>query len=1143
MTLTRGAEFDYDLPTFDCCAQMPIFIKHLSGSRSGKVESFEKDRIKVGRAAASNTVIDLKYDPQADTIVSRNHAEIYRDGESFVLLDTSSSFGTFLNRKEVNKNEPTIIKDGDTLQFGQQESIKGPHVSFYTYEPPEDGGETIVGEKPTLDNNPVAGKKAGVLEKIKPAIPYALIGLGCIALIALGYFLFQWRAPVLLASAAGYLVVVGAGYTFWRYRQTHRRAPQLPGEPHSRDIVQKWEEVRKSLQSSKRSRAGEQPLNAYPWVLVLGDPNSGKTSLLKAAGHHGTVASTNRGGSTANCDWYFFNDIVILDTAGRYVARAEGSSSSEDWKTLLKLLRKERPRLPINGVIVALSAEDLVGKSIEDLKKSAARFRTCVDELMHELGIRFPVHVVITKGDQIAGFTEFFGALPETAKREQAIGYANPTQEPDLNVKAFLARAMETLVRRLERLSVDAFNYANLSNPGTERGIFMFSGELRALRAPLEEFLSEFLKSHFSESPLFRGFFFTSVHPFASSPKSRWLRRLGIDFARLNSQTTATYFVDDLFAKILPQDSRMATPTETGTQRLKLRLASRRILVFALCLAFAAILTLSFLNNRNALLAFEIGRKPCAILGSASGAAAKDIVTAFDGCRESIEALAPRTFWRSLPYRFGLGQAIGLRQEMEQSFVTAFRAKVIQPIDTRLIQTLSDGSVSAIAVSALIRRIARLKPCLHKGNCSDSDSIEANYQRLLGVLQPLPRGDKSFEQFLRAHEAYFAWQKDSSALQALHDRNVRALTEWSKRGKLTESWIMESARGSFEPVRITDFGVSPSKNEAEVGEAYTSKAWKDLIEPLFAELDKIAGDDVELRKTQGESKKEYRDRALLQWLTFLKAVSESDFRVGTELTSLLAEDSPYYRVLETANDSLRDVLQERWTNGLLPPWAVTLKQFAIVRRSLKNAKPQAQSATKEDGERSVQLMRDYITAASDFRSKIGSPDLCLTSAKSAFRERIPSDKAEHPLLKAQWALSKLRGSKSTTQNDEEFVWRLLERPLVLAWRAALVQAGGQIQMSWIPVQSWASGKEKKDPKEAGEIAEKVLGFAGNKEAGAGYFLKYESGMYARESLFNESVPFTDEFLSYLRSLRNIQRDGNGEAIMKNAPVELLVSRS
>ena len=74
----------------------------------------------------------------------------------------------------------------------------------------------------------------------------------------------------------------------------------------------------KSLKSSKLGgkKRGAAALYSLPWYAIIGPPGAGKTTALK---HSGLVFPYADGGmkgvgGTRNCDWWFTNDAILLDT-------------------------------------------------------------------------------------------------------------------------------------------------------------------------------------------------------------------------------------------------------------------------------------------------------------------------------------------------------------------------------------------------------------------------------------------------------------------------------------------------------------------------------------------------------------------------------------------------------------------------------------------------------------------------------------------------------------------------------------------------------------------------------------------------------------------------------------------------------------
>jgi serine protease Do len=103
-----------------------MIIKHSSGSKANQVEEFplnHYNELILGRDASST----VKYDPDRDDLVGRQHAKISRDSgdaTAFMIEDTASRNGTFVNGQRLTG--PQRLEPGDRVQLGSG----GPEFTF-----------------------------------------------------------------------------------------------------------------------------------------------------------------------------------------------------------------------------------------------------------------------------------------------------------------------------------------------------------------------------------------------------------------------------------------------------------------------------------------------------------------------------------------------------------------------------------------------------------------------------------------------------------------------------------------------------------------------------------------------------------------------------------------------------------------------------------------------------------------------------------------------------------------------------------------------------------------------------------------------------------------------------------------------------
>ena len=344
-----------------------------------------------------------------------------------------------------------------------------------------------------------------------------------------------------------------------------------------------------ALQTLKRSGQGKkrraQYLYELPWYILIGPPGSGKTTALLNSGLRFPLgddreAAVRGVGGTRNCDWWFADEAILLDTAGRYTTQdSDQAIDSGAWTGFLGLLRKSRPRQPINGAFVAISLSDIISMDEGERQRHARAIRARLSELQTELGVRFPVYVLLTKADLLAGFAEFFDDLGRE-ERQQVWGMTFPFD--DGRDEAGSIQHFEAEFDRLmERLNGRALERVHQELDQDRRGaIFGFPTQVASLRGPLSRFLDDvFRPSRLEKRFLLRGVYFTSGTQ-EGRPIDRLMSAMGRTFGlaqapRAEGRGGRAFFIQDLLQKVAFAEAGLVNTNPKAERREKtMRLAA-----------------------------------------------------------------------------------------------------------------------------------------------------------------------------------------------------------------------------------------------------------------------------------------------------------------------------------------------------------------------------------------------------------------------------------------------------------------------------------------------------------------------------------------------------------------------------------------
>ncbi|ELT4732574.1 type VI secretion system membrane subunit TssM [Salmonella enterica] len=381
--------------------------------------------------------------------------------------------------------------------------------------------------------------------------------------------------------------------------------------------IRQLRQLRVDMPGWRKIFEGKRFLYELPWFMVVGSPGDGKTTALLNTGLQFPLAEqmeqTSRiltvpGGGTLHCDWWFTNEAVLIDTAGRYARHDDGREVSAaqrnagEWQGFLGLLRKHRPGAPLNGVILTLNVADLTAQSPAERLAACAALRARLADLRETLGIRFPVYLVVTKMDLLPGFSDYFRTLTSHL-RAQIWGFSLPYSrrrkagDPQA-LHAACAQELARLTLRLDQ-GLDTRLQEEYDLKSRQR-LYTFPREFAALGEPLLEAIEQiFLDSKFDATQLnntLRGVFFTSAAQAqadaVADQLSIWQRFVrAIKTARGESSASLphalpdgnrSYFLHDLLTQFIFREAHLVEPNLQWAWRYRLLRLGGHLLVLVL---------------------------------------------------------------------------------------------------------------------------------------------------------------------------------------------------------------------------------------------------------------------------------------------------------------------------------------------------------------------------------------------------------------------------------------------------------------------------------------------------------------------------------------------------------------------------------
>jgi hypothetical protein len=348
-------------------------------------------------------------------------------------------------------------------------------------------------------------------------------------------------------------------------------------------------------------RAAGRSVYDVPWYMLIGEPGSGKTEAIRRSNISfppGIQDPFQGSGGTVNMDWWFANDAVIIDTAGRIFIEEVEAGQTAEWDQLLNLLKAFRKRCPINGVLLVLPAAapptegdapaatgGLIDDTVEQVEARATRFVERIGRIQQRLGVRFPVFVLVTMCDRILGFREFFDDMTDVNDQHQMLGWSNPAplDEPyNANAVQQALASVSTRLRRHRAMKMrDPVNTQDASRRRADEvdSMFAFPDAFENVFPQLRSYLDKlFTKTAWYQPPFFRGLYFTSSMQKGAAIDKALAELVGADAGELGVggafRADRAYFIKDVIEDKVFKERGLVTDAADaeGSRRKTIRL-------------------------------------------------------------------------------------------------------------------------------------------------------------------------------------------------------------------------------------------------------------------------------------------------------------------------------------------------------------------------------------------------------------------------------------------------------------------------------------------------------------------------------------------------------------------------------------------
>lgn len=996
--------------------------------------------------------------------------------------------------------------------------------------------------------------------------------LALLALVGWGVSLYLgwpwWSAVAIVCGAVGLYLL----YRFMRRLLVAARSRSAIARPDADQrlrteamspqavLKRRWKVAVDTLRRSGLRRHGN-PLDVLPWYMLVGRSGAGKTTALTRSRLSLPLQQVDRNApivQTANCDWWFFDDAVLIDCAGRYV-EAEGSREDrEEWSVLLDQLARYRPHEGINGLVLTIDVRRLQNPDRDGLAEEGRVLRERIEQLIRLFDRRFPIYLLVTQCDHLYGWEDWSARL-EPGALDHAMGYLATSSEQHFVDRAF-ARIGERL--GLLRLQLAA------RSPGATPALLMFPSELAQVKPGLRLFLDACFSDHpYLESPFLRGLFFSSGAQEGGAASTLLPQLLAPVPAHRTTHTGL--FLHDFFGRILPRDRHAGLPAALVNHWRRATRHLGLLAWLALCLAAMLLMAAAFQHNRTTV---ALVRETYPLDARFVGKLDDDALT-LERISDALAVVDKRNDRWIGEWMVATSEVGELEQQLQRSFVSNFRSYIERGNYATFQEVGPDSKVAPQQLRAgraynLVRRIHHIQRRIAGDSRSDLDGLPG----LLPVDPASRVGTQTVQRLERLGLSYIAWHPDDDGfLDARLASSQTQLDHEAYAGAAPLAWLLDLPADALlgDDVTLASFwqplagatgaagaaggasakAAAPELPGSRVPVAFTLEGQR-AIGNFLDDMATAVRDRPKFERDRLQFEGWYRLQRANAWYQFATVFPAGEQLVASEaawrgtLARVANGQDPYTTLVERLRKEFAGLRDDE-----LPHWLLLARTLARLQAEHRagamlagNATVSLLSSLNAVGGRALQasasslpLGRETVRRDLALRKQLAKYDASLDAvmrdaldgegkamALAAEFHAFGADPAvpSSRLRAAADAMRELRQDSGFDGGESAVVWKLASGPLHLLLRYVEQQASCVLQKDWETSVMWPL----QSATSMTQIVDQLFGTQGTvwafADGPAKPFLRRDATRFSTVETLGYSLPMTPAFLPVLNGAVN-----------------------